>query len=212
MEALRQIVETPRARASSAPPELSRALVEAACRREPVACRALIRRYQRPVASLLSRMLGPAGLGHLVEDLAQDTMVRAFGALPRFDPEGPAKLSTWILKIATRLAINELQRRRPPTEPIVTTEERLSGPHAADRDHRRATIARAIQDAVGQLSPEIRAAFLLREYHGLDYAEIARMLELEMGTVKSRLSRARASLRRALGEIHSLHPEHDDHG
>ena len=70
----------------------------------------------------------------------------------------------------------------------------------------------AIQDAVGQLSPEIRAAFLLREYHGLDYAEIARMLELEMGTVKSRLSRARASLRRALGEIHSLHPEHDDHG
>ena len=51
-------METPRARASSAPPELSRALVEAACRREPVACRALIRRYQRPVASLLSRMLG----------------------------------------------------------------------------------------------------------------------------------------------------------
>jgi RNA polymerase sigma-70 factor, ECF subfamily len=209
--ALRQVVQMPQAQASKAPPELDPMLVDAACRHEPGACRALIARYQRPVGSLLSRMLGPAGLGHLVEDLAQETMVRAFAALPRFDPDGPAKLSTWILKIASRLAINELQRRRPPTEPI-TTEEQLSGVGSADGDHRRATIARAIEDAVRQLSPEYRAAFLLREYHGLEYVEIARMLELEMGTVKSRLARARASLRKTLAEIHALSPEHHDHG
>lgn len=212
MGARRQIVEMPEAQSPNPPPELDPTLVEAACRHEPGACRALIRRHQRPVASLLSRMLGPAGLGHLVEDLAQETMVRVFGALPRFELDGPAKLSTWILKIATRLAINELRRRRPPTEPITTTEERLSGAGSADADHRRAAIARAIQDAVGRLSPEYRAAFLLREYHGLEYVEIAQMLELEMGTVKSRLARARASLRKTLTEIHAVSPEHDDHG
>lgn len=160
----------------------------------------------------MSRMLGPVGLGHLVEDLAQETMVRVFGALPRFDPDGPAKLSTWILKIASRLAINELQRRRPTIVPLTSTEERLVGGDAADRAHRRAAIARAIQDAVARLSPEYRAAFLLREYHGLEYVEIAEALELEMGTVKSRLARARASLRRTLTEIHAMTPEHDHHG
>ena len=64
---------------------------------------------------------------------------------------------------------------------------------------------------MGELSPDFRAAFLLREYHDLDYAEIAGVLELSPGTVKSRLSRARASLRKALADVHAQHQE-SDHG
>lgn len=59
-------------------------------------------------------------------------------------------------------------------------------------------MGQAISTAVGELPPPFRAAFLLREYHGLDYAEIAQMLDLELGTVKSRLSRARRLLRERL--------------
>lgn len=208
----RYVMETPRAPANAGSEELPRSIIEAACRHEPAACRALIRRYQRPVGHLLARMLRPAGLGHLTEDLAQETMVRMFGALPRFDLDGPARLSTWVLKIATRLGINELKRRRPAVESLAMTEDRLPGVDTADRNHRRAAIAQAIQDAVKRLSPEHRTAFLLREYHGLDYTEIAQVLELEMGTVKSRLARARTTLRKTLAEIHAQAPEHEPHG
>ncbi len=201
---------------ASAPPELDRDLIERASRHEPAACRALIGRYQGPVGQLLRRLLGPAGLDHLTEDLAQETMLRAFGALPRFDPEGPATLSTWILKIATRLGINELKRRRPPIEVLTTTAEELPGGEAADDRLHRAAIAEAITEAVARLPADFRAAFLLREYHGLGYAEIATMLELRPGTLKSRLSRARMALRETLEQLHAHHQEPgqepDSHG
>ena len=76
------------------------------------------------------------------------------------------------------------------------------GAAAADEEHRRRRVATAIQAAVGELAPEYRAAFLLREYHELDYAEIAETLELDLGTVKSRLHRARKALRQKLEEVH----------
>ncbi len=139
-------------------------------------------------------MLGPAGLDALVEDLAQETFIRALRALPKFDLAGPASFATWLFKIASRLAINELQRRRPRTEPLETTQEALAGSATADANLRRAQIGAAIQDAVTALSPEFRAAFLMREYHGFEYEEIATALELDLGTVKSRLHRARKSL------------------
>jgi RNA polymerase sigma-70 factor (ECF subfamily) len=147
-------------------------------------------------------MLGPAGLDALVEDLAQETFIRVLRALPRFELDGPAKLSTWLLRIAARLAINELQRRRPPIESLPTTDEVHAGAASADEAHTRRRVAAAIQAAVAELAPEYRAAFLLREYHGLEYAEIAEALELDLGTVKSRLHRARKSLRERLSEVH----------
>ncbi len=181
--------------------ELDLGMLRAAQSNSRAGCRALVRRYQRPVAALLRRMLRPSGLEHLTEDLAQETFLRTFKALPRFDPDGPARLSTWVLRIAARLAINELKRRRPLIRELHTTIEEHAGEGRADRGHRRAKLARAIENAVGDLAPEFRAAFLLREYHGLEYAEIATTLELELGTVKSRLSRARTSLRKALAEV-----------
>jgi RNA polymerase sigma-70 factor (ECF subfamily) len=186
----------------SAPAELQGSWVGRAKAGDRGAQRMLVRRYQRPVGAILRRMLGPAGLDHLVEDLAQETFLRALRALPRFDLDGPAKLSTWLLRIASRLAINELERRRPVTEALPTTNEVHRGPAAADEEHGRRQVAAAIQAAVGELAPQYRAAFLLREYHELDYAEIAETLELDLGTVKSRLHRARMALRQKLEEVH----------
>lgn len=181
-------------RRSASPRPIDRVLVEAAQSGDRGALQQLLRRHRGAVGALLRRMLAPAGLDALTEDLAQETFLRAFRALPRFEPDGPATFSTWLLRIAARLAINELARKRPR----VVAPEGLGSPRTPETEHRRKRIAAAIQAAVAELAPEFRAAFLLREYHGLDYAEIARMLELELGTVKSRLSRARRQLRARL--------------
>jgi RNA polymerase sigma-70 factor (ECF subfamily) len=186
---------------AAAPAELESAWVQRAKAGDRGAQRMLVRRYQQPVAAILRRMLGPPGLDHLVEDLAQETFIRVLGALPRFELEGPARLSTWVLRIAARLAINELARRRPATDPLPTIDEVHAGTASAEDDHRRRRVAAAIQAAVAELPPEFRAAFLMREYHGLEYGEIAEALELDLGTVKSRLHRARKALRERLVEV-----------
>ncbi len=187
---------------AAAPPrasDLDAASLARAAAGEPQACRLLIRRYQRPVGALLRRMLGPAGMDDLAEDLAQETFLRAFRALPRFDPAGPARLSTWLLRIAARLAINELERRRPRLAAVLC--DTLADEGGADALARRRRIASAIQQAVTELPPAFRAAFILREYHGLEYAEIAEALDLDVGTVRSRLHRARHRLRVTLEEL-----------
>jgi RNA polymerase sigma-70 factor, ECF subfamily len=177
------------------PPTLARAQ-----RGDEAACRALVACYHRAVFALLWRMLGPDGRGGLVEDLAQETFLRAFRALPGFDAAGPARLSSWLLTIATHLALDELRRHAPPTAPLEAASH-----HAADErtdiGALRRGLAVAITRAVEGLSPEYRAAFVLREFHHLECTEIAAALKIEPDTVRSRLSRARAALRTALAEI-----------
>jgi RNA polymerase sigma-70 factor, ECF subfamily len=166
---------------------------------DPGAARTLVDTYQRRVFALASRML--AGRGRAtVEDAAQDTFLEVFRRLAGFEPGGAARLSTWILTIAARRAIDEQRRRRPALVPEI--ELGLAGEARADDRARRRELAAAIEAALGELSPELRAAFVLREYHGLDYAEIAAALAIDLGTVKSRLSRARAALRARLAEVH----------
>lgn len=185
----------------TAPPARARELddvtVRRAQRQDPAACRALVAHYQGPVFALLGRMLG-GGRRATVEDLAQDTFLAVFQRLPSFAPTGPARLSTWILTIASRRAIDELRRRRPT--PIAALE--LTPDPRPDPIGRR-ELGAALDRAIADLAPEFRAAFLLRELHGLDYGEIATALEIEVGTVRSRLNRARAALRGALAEIRS---------
>ena len=180
--------------------ELDELTLRRAQRGERDAWRALVERYQRAVFALLGRLVGRGGAA-LVEDVAQETFLHVFRALPGFTPLGPARLSTWILTIAARRGIDELRRRAVATDPLergaaVADEAR------ADTETERARLAHLLEIAVAALSPELRAAFLLREYHDLEYADIARALEIEIGTVKSRLSRARAALRASLAEGH----------
>jgi RNA polymerase sigma-70 factor (ECF subfamily) len=164
------------------------------------AWRDLIARYQQPVHALLWRMFAGRAR-HRVEDLAQETFVRVLKALPSFDPAGSATLSTWILTIATRLALNEL--RRPDS---VGLEREPVGRERADGDAERRRIAAAIAAGMSTLSDAQRAVLVLREYHELDYGEIAEVLELDVGTVKSRLSRARAAMREHLTQALGRNP------
>jgi RNA polymerase sigma-70 factor (ECF subfamily) len=175
--------------------ELDDVTLGRAQRGDESAWRALVERYQRPVFALLSRMLSP-GRRDAVEDLAQETFVRAFRALPGFDRTASGRLSSWLLTIATRLALDDLRQRRAPHEPLHADHLQIAGATRPDRRLMAEILTRAVQ----QLSPDHRAMILLREVHGLDYEEIAMTLAISVGTVRSRLSRARAELRAALGE------------
>ena len=170
-------------------------------RGEASACRELVGRYQRAVFSLLGRMMWKSGREGLVEDLAQETFLKAFRALPQFSPSGTARLSTWILTIATRLALDELRKAGGREAPLDEAAQ-VAGAGDPERAADRRFVERALVAAIGRLSPEQRAVVILREVHELEYDELARILEVDVGTVKSRLSRARALLREALGEIH----------
>ncbi len=174
--------------------------LERARRGEVDALRAVVEQYQGPVLAYLGRMLLVERDEATVQDLAQETFVRVIRGLPRFDPSGSARLSTWIFTLATNLALDELRRRRRRR-----ASAELADLVAADADRpdviaARRQQARAILDAVAGLAPDYRAAFLLREAHGMAYEEIAHALGIEVGTVKSRLARARRALRQALEE------------
>ena len=177
------------AAAAPVPEPIDELTLRRAQRGDQRAWRDLIARFQQPVFSLIWRLLAGRAR-HRVEDLTQETFVRVLRALPRFDPSGPASLSTWVLTIATRLALNELRRPEP-----TGLEREPFAAERADVDAERKRLGAAIGRGVEALPDAQRAVLVLREYHDLDYAEIADVLELDVGTVKSRLSRARAALR-----------------
>jgi RNA polymerase sigma-70 factor (ECF subfamily) len=122
--------------------------------------------------------------------------LRVFRALPGFRPAGPARLSSWILTIATRLALDELRRRRPLLEGVVDEIPAIE----LDIADRRA-LGLALEAAIAALPVEHRATFLLRELHGLEYRAIAETLQIDIDSVKSRLFRARAALQQALAPL-----------
>ncbi|MBT8496166.1 MAG: sigma-70 family RNA polymerase sigma factor [Deltaproteobacteria bacterium] len=162
------------------------------------ACRDLVVCYQDLVFGFLARTLS-LGRADQVEDVAQETFLQVFRSLGRFSPSGPARLSTWILTIASRRAIDAI-RRRPPAHRDLTEVEVASSSRADDGLRQRAMAAR-VRAAIDELAPEFRAAFVLRSFHGLDYQEIAVALGIEIGTVKSRLARARRRLSERLEEL-----------
>lgn len=153
------------------------------------AWRVLVERYQQPIHALIWRLLAGRAR-HRVEDLVQETFVRVLRALPAFDLAGPASLSTWMLTIATRLALNDLRR---PEHGAIEVEP--IGNDRTDEPAERRRLGAAIATGVAALPDAQRAVLVLREYHELDYQEIADVLELDLGTVKSRLARARTALR-----------------
>jgi len=171
------------------------ASVLARCReRDPAALQAFVERYQRPVFALLSRMLGQVPE---VEDLAQETFLRAFRSLPSFDLQGAARPSTWLLTIATRLAL-DVYRRQSRTRTLGRVEAELVSPASPEQKLEQSELRRAIARAVEALPIDQRAAFVLSEFHALSIADIARALDTPESTVKTRLFRARAKLSQAL--------------
>ncbi|MBS1118757.1 MAG: polymerase sigma factor, sigma-70 family [Deltaproteobacteria bacterium] len=168
---------------------------------DAAAFRVLVETYQDAVFALVWRFLGRHAQLAVVEDVAQVAFLGIFRSLPRFRIQGEARLSTWILTIAARTALKERRGDPRPTVQVDELAEVLASTDSSDQgvDHR--AFVEALGRALAALAPPYRAAFLLREYHGFEYEEIATALEIDLGTVKSRLSRARSQLREELKEF-----------
>jgi len=159
----------------------------------------LVRRFERPIFSLILRMVRDAALA---EDLAQEAFVKAFGALDRYDPAH--KLSSWIFKIAHNATIDHLRKRRVDTVSFNVSAEQGEadwganledeGALSPERSARNADLARDLDTALGQLRPEYREVMVLRFEEGLQYNEIADVMGLPLGTVKTYIFRARKEL------------------
>jgi RNA polymerase sigma-70 factor, ECF subfamily len=164
---------------------------------DPAALRQFVAQYQRMVFAFLSRAMGA---GPHVEDLAQEVFLRASRALPRFDIAGPAKLSTWLLTIASRVAADARKKRRLK---IVAPEQglRVAESTTPETEAQRREIGTALARAAAELSDEQREVFVLAEFHGLTMAEIGVVLGAQENTIKQRLFRARERLRELLADL-----------
>ena len=188
------------------PRELDGSSVLAAQSGDRVAIVALVRCYKDRVYRAAFRITG----GSNAEDVTQETFVRVMRSLPGFDPRGAARLSTWILGIAARAAIDHLRRQRTRATHLAALPDPPS-PRSPEAEVARAEIGARLAAAVETLGPEIRATFVLRAYHELTMPEIADALDVELGTVKSRLSRARETLRGHLGDLWDAYTEGGPH-
>ncbi len=178
-------------------------LVAAARDGRETAFRELVRRYQRPVFSLIYRMVRDR---ELAEDLAQETFVKVLNALDSYRPEH--KFSSWIFKIANNAAIDQLRRKELDTlslegAPDALTADRQeatalqigSGGETPLEELEARELGSHIEQAIAALRPEYRSCILLRHVEGRPYEEIAEILGLPLGTVKTYIHRARAELR-----------------
>jgi len=162
---------------------------------EPRAFEELVIACQHRVFGVALRMLGSRAEA---EEVAQETFLRAHRALGAF--RGEAKLSTWLYGIASRLCLNRLasgERRLRREDPEVLERVASAGADPADELERGETQA-ALHRAIAELGEERRLVVLLRDVEGLSYEEIAEALGLELGTVRSRLHRARMDLKEKL--------------
>jgi len=173
------------------------------------AYRELIRRYERPVFSLIYRMVRDR---ELAEDLAQETFIKVLNAIDSYRPE--YKFSSWIFKIANNAAIDQLRRRSLDTlsldgSPHAESAEAIEATTLQVGDGRESQLEEVanrelgamIEDAIGQLRPEYRNCILLRHVEGRPYEEIAEILDLPLGTVKTYIHRARNELRILLAAV-----------
>jgi RNA polymerase sigma-70 factor (ECF subfamily) len=190
------------------PPD-DKELVARALKGDEAAYRELLERFRRPVFSLIYRMIGDR---EQAEDLAQESFVKAFNNLDSYNPN--YRFSSWLFKIANNHAIDHLRRARLPTVSI------HGSPHAADAEREEETrivleaqdespeqefialeLGSEIEQAITKLRPEYRTAVILRHVENRPYEEIAEIMDVPIGTVKTFLHRARAELREELGHL-----------
>lgn len=179
--------------------EIDDVTLERARRGDASARERFVKIYESRVFALVGRML--VSCPAEVDDVAQEVFVRALGALGRVETRGEAKISTWLLTIATRAAIDVLRRNvrterrygKAAAESASFPDSEAMGELVVARD-----LDTRIRRVLEELSDDHRAVLVLRAYHDLDYGEIAHALGIDEGTVKSRLSRARTALKAEL--------------
>ena len=179
--------------------EVDQELVERAQKGDKRAFELLVMKYQRKLARLLSRMVrDPAE----IEDITQESFIKAYRALPQF--RGDSAFYTWLYRIAVNTAKNYLvaRGRRAPTTTEFNAEEAegfedaelLRDIATPEAELQTKQIANAVNKAVEALPEELRTAITLREIEGLSYEEIAQMMDCPIGTVRSRIFRAREAI------------------
>ena len=177
-------------------------LVERAKRGDVGAFEMLVVKYQRRIERLISRMVRDTDL---VQDIAQETFIRAYRALPQF--RGESAFYTWLYRIAVnsaKKALMELKRDPLVSESsLVSTEDgeepsrvenELSDGSTPESLLASKEIAATVNAAIESLSEDLRQAIVLREIEGLSYEEIADVMNCPIGTVRSRIFRAREAI------------------
>ncbi|HLM53254.1 MAG TPA: RNA polymerase sigma factor RpoE [Pseudoxanthomonas sp.] len=193
-----------------APQELDLELVRRVQRGESAAFDLLVRKYQHRIVALIGRYIHDWSE---CQDVAQDTFMRAYRALGSF--RGDSQFYTWLHRIAVNTAKNHLvaTNRRPPNADVDAADAeqfevgaRLRDTDTPERELMRQELERRVMKAVEALPEELRTAITLREVDGLSYEEIALKMQCPIGTVRSRIFRAREAidvLLRPLLDTHS---------
>ncbi len=162
----------------------------------------LVDRYRRPLFSLIVRMVRE---GTIAEDLCQETFVKAHRALGTYDQR--RKFSSWLFKIGHNTTIDHLRRFKPPTQPLETQDDdsRSLSETLADEVTLSpdlgvvgSELGDALERCLAELRPEYREVMVLRFIEGLAYQEIADVMDVALGTVKTNIHRARKELARML--------------
>ncbi len=162
----------------------------------------LVLKYQQKVANIISRYIHDSSE---VFDVSQEAFIKAYRALPKF--RGDSAFYTWLYRIAINTAKNHLaaKGRRPPADDVEagTAEQLDSGARLKEFDTPehlllQDEIARTIRDALNELPDDLRTAISLRELEGLSYEEIAQAMDCPIGTVRSRIFRARDAIDKKL--------------
>ena len=160
----------------------------------------LVETYETSVYRLALRMCGNA---HDAEEVAQEAFVAAWKGLPAF--RGESKFSSWLYQLTTNAAIDFLRREKRHRAAVPMEDEpEPATPDTPQQAVEESEVRQALQQALDTLTPEHREIFLLRQMRQLSYEEIGRLLGLECGTVKSRLSRAKKQLREILTQKGNL--------
>ena len=162
----------------------------------------LVVKYQRRIERLIGRMVRDVDL---VPDIAQETFIRAYRAIPQF--RGESAFYTWLYRIAVntaKRALMELKRDPTVSESALASREdddetsrvenELSDGETPDNVLASKQVAAAVNSAMQALSEELRQAITLREIEGLSYEEIAELMDCPIGTVRSRIFRAREAI------------------
>ena len=179
--------------------EIDRQLVERAQRGDKHAFELLVQKYQRKLARLLSRFIrDPAE----VEDVTQEAFIKAYRALPAF--RGDSAFYTWLYRIGINTAKNYLMAlgRRAPTSTEVEAEEaegfeegeQLRDINTPESMLLSKEIAETVNSTIEKLPEELRTAIQLREIEGMSYEDIAKVMDCPIGTVRSRIFRAREAI------------------
>jgi RNA polymerase sigma-70 factor (ECF subfamily) len=179
--------------------EVDRQLVARAQRGDKQAFELLVEKYQRKLARLLSRFIrDPAE----VEDVTQEAFIKAYRALPAF--RGDSAFYTWLYRIGINTAKNYLMAmgRRAPTSTEVEAEEaegfeegeQLRDINTPESMLLSNEIARTVNATIEQLPEELRTAIQMREIEGMSYEDIAKAMDCPIGTVRSRIFRAREAI------------------